>query len=131
MLNKKIVLCSLLLLSLGSVPSHALFISFDEINDPGCCTFLDSYRGLTWSGSEGNESWVASEEAAGLFPGAQAYSGENFAWNNGGADLSIEAGGDDFHFLNFQGRTGNERTALGPDEVADYDHRRMQAGKCG
>lgn len=107
-IKKPFLMASLLLASLWALPSHALFISFEEFSSPGCCTYIDSYRGLTWGGGKGDESWVVANEAAGLFPGAQALHGNNFAWSNGGQDLTIEDG--TFDFVNFWARTGNAST---------------------
>ena len=80
--------------------ASAAIINFDDIAFPGCCTFLpDPYHGFTWSGGTGANSWVIAQEGAIEFTGVHAHSGENYAWSNGGTDLSIENGLFDFNSM--------------------------------
>lgn len=104
-----------LLLSIITTSAHAVVIDFEDIVNPGCCTFLaDGYQGFTWSGSAGPNSWVIADQATSIFPGAQAHSGQNYAWSNGGADLSLSNGMFDFNGMWARGgHEGFSTTATG------------------
>jgi hypothetical protein len=86
-------------LSLASLApvSQAATIGFEDIpmtfTDPAALSYayLTNQYGLQWSGGYQDISWTVSEATGGWFPGSQAHSGNQFAWSNGGVDLSISS----------------------------------------
>jgi len=90
-------------LALTGLSAHAArTIDFEDIVQPGCCTFLDrgdqGYDGFIWGGSMQGFSWVVSDKTANeidpAFPGTVTHSGNNFAWENGDAELFMTAVGN-------------------------------------
>ena len=81
-------------------------IDFDDVAVPTTYTFLnDGYQGFNWSGSSGAHSWVISKSPDNWFSGDQAHSGQNFAWSNNAADLTMS--GSAFNLDSLWGRNSN------------------------
>ncbi len=88
------------LLAASALSAQAAVVDFEDLSSPGCCTFPASgYHGFEWSGAWGTNSWVFAEAGAGVFTGTNAHSGNNFAWSNGGADLSLSGTSFDFNSM--------------------------------
>lgn len=88
--------------------AQASVINFDDISNPGCCTFpAAGYAGFDWNGGMGTQSWVFADAGSTVFSGTNAHSGSNFAWSNGGTSLDLTRdGGGTFDFTSMWARTG-------------------------
>jgi hypothetical protein len=104
----KIRAAVLAVLAACAASAHASVINFDDLSNPGCCTFPSAgYGGFDWSGGSGANSWVVAEVDTHVFSGTNAHSGSNFAWSNGGTSLDLTRdGGGTFDFTSMWARTG-------------------------
>jgi hypothetical protein len=98
-------LCAALVAPVSAAP---LTIDFEDVAAPGASSFLaPGYKGFTWSGGYGGSSWVITDSTDPFywgFVGVPVHSGKNYAWSNGGTNLSL-AGGT-FDFNGFWARAG-------------------------
>jgi hypothetical protein len=96
---------------LVSSNAYAYIIDFEDVFVPSIqygATYLpSSYHGFNWWGDALRlDSWPVSNQSNGWFPGVQTASGNNFAWTNGGADVSIaSADGTLFDFSSMMARS--------------------------
>ena len=94
-----------------AIPAQAETIGFEEVGmtftDPPDYeySYLSNQYRLNWGGGLQNISWVVSPSTSVWFSGPQAHSGTNFAWSNGGTDLSIS--GPPFSLSEFWVRSAN------------------------
>lgn len=104
----KIRAAVLAVLAACAASAQASVINFDDISNPGCCTFPSAgYAGFDWSGGMGTQSWVFADAGSTVFAGTNAHSGSNFAWSNGGTSLDLSRdGGATFDFNSMWARTG-------------------------
>ncbi len=104
----KIRAAVLAVLAACAASAHASVINFDDISNPGCCSFPTAgYGGFFWSGGDGPTSWVVGEDSATVFSGTQSHSGTNFAWSNGGTSLELKSStGGTFDFTSMWARSG-------------------------
>lgn len=92
-------------------PSQAATIGFEDVpmtftDTPGYeYGYLSNQYGLSWGGGLQDISWVVSLATGVWFSGAQAHSGNTFAWSNGGTDLRIA--GPSFGLSEFWVRSAN------------------------
>lgn len=102
----KFMAACLLVGGLFSTAAQADVIGFEDVAFPGTVTFLSNpYQGLSWGGGWGSSSWVISKESTNYFSGTEVHSGSNFAWSNGGANLSLS--GTSFTMNSLWARIGN------------------------
>lgn len=92
-----------LMLAGVAAPANALVLNFEDVTAPGYLPTV--YHGFTFSGGDGEFSWVVGTEGDGIFPGTEAHSPTQYAWSNGAADLSI-SGAESFDFNSMWARTG-------------------------
>lgn len=100
------------LLILGSsvfCVASATTIHFDDIIFPASPigSVAGGYQGFNWSGGLGAASWAVSADTGSLFQGVPAISVHNFAWNNGGTDLTMTTTIAEFSLNSFWGRMGS------------------------
>lgn len=98
-----------LILAGASAPANAVVLDFEDVTAP---SFLPTdYHGLTFSGGDGELSWVIGTEGDGVFPGTETHSPSQYAWSNGATNLSIS--GALFDFNSMWARTGADFTING------------------
>lgn len=69
--------------------TNAVLIDFEDLEASDGTFVSDGYYGFDWTGSLDEYSWVNN---ANVNIGPAAYSGSNYAWSNGGAELELSGG---------------------------------------
>jgi hypothetical protein len=106
-------------------PASATVIGFEDLDAGNLFISVPpGYQGLTWSnggqvGMLGEFAWVISPESSHIFSGTQAHSGTNFAWSNGGSDLSSSGG--TFSVDSLWARIGNAFVTTGSATVHGFN----------
>lgn len=114
MLSKIIrIFCPLFLLATFLSTARATIIDFEDA--PAGVGLPAGYKGFTWSGGFGADSWMSAIDgvASDLTSQPDAFSGTHYVWSNGGTSLTMSNGLFDFNSVWVSGRSNLYITATG------------------
>lgn len=101
--------------SLFSGSAQATVIGFEDVSigGSGYAHPVAGYQGFQWSGNQGSTSWVISNNNGSFGSiGANAHTGNNFAWSNGGAALDLSSAIFDLNSVWLASWAGNQTETI-------------------
>lgn len=81
------VLCTVAILLMSPSVLPAAVINFDDLSSNDGVYIPQDYKGFSWLGAVGTQSWV--NNSAVPLGALNAHSGTNYAWSNGGSRLDL------------------------------------------